>query len=120
MSQTRRVFLGAGVTFAAASALGAVARAAQGQGQTGSIPVTPFPTEGVGGPLPSPRLNRTNVMKANQDQVKKSVARLAELVGELQKDLEANDTKNVLSLGMIRKTEEIEKLARQVRSLIRG
>jgi len=44
----------------------------------------------------------------------------SEVVGELQKDLEANDTTNVLSLGVIRKAEEIEKLARQIKSLVRG
>jgi hypothetical protein len=59
-------------------------------------------------------------MKMNQEQIKQRSARLAEVVGDLRKELEANDTANVLPLSVIRKTEEIERLARQIRSLVRG
>jgi len=97
--------------------------AALGQSQNPSpnptIPINPFPPEPMGG-LPPRRIGPAERMKANQAQIKKSTVRLAELIVELQKDLEANDTTNVLSLGVIRKTEEIEKLARQIKSLVRG
>ena len=109
---------------AAASALGAMSLAALGQSQNPNpnptIPINPFPPEPMGDSLPSRRIGPAERMKANQEQIKKSTARLVELAGELQKDLEANDTTNVLSLGVIRKTEEIEKLARQIKSLVRG
>jgi hypothetical protein len=59
-------------------------------------------------------------MKMNRRQIKERSARLAEVVGELQKELEANDTANVLPLNVIRKAEEIEKLAREIRTLVRG
>jgi len=118
MSESRRTFLGAAAAFAAVSAWGAVSLAAQAQGQTGAAPM-PFPPP-IGGPMPERRVSPADRMKINQEQIKKSSARLAEVVGELQKDLEANDTTNVLSLGVIRKAEEIEKLARQIRTLVRG
>ena len=122
MSQSRRTFVGAGVTLAAASALGALSVGALGQSQSQNPNPTipnPFPPDSMGGPPPR-RIGPAERMKANQEQIKKSTVRLAELIVELQKDLEANDTTNVLSLGVIRKTEEIEKLARQIKSLVRG
>ena len=59
-------------------------------------------------------------MRLNQAQIKKSMERFTEVVGELQKDFDANSTTTVLSMAAVRKTEEIEKLARQIRSLVRG
>ena len=74
----------------------------------------PFPADA---PVkPDPR----QVLKANQEDIKKDVDRLSELVSELRKGLDDSDTKDVLSLDVIHKTEEIEKLAKQIRGLIRG
>jgi hypothetical protein len=119
MSQSRRKFLGAGLTMAAASALGAASLPAQNQGPT-SPSSSPFPRDPIGGPMPTIRRDPAARMRANQEQIQKHTARLVELVAEVQKDLDENDTRNVLSLNVIKKTEEIEKLARQLRDLIRG
>ena len=121
MSESRRTFLGAAAAFAAVSAWGAVSLAAQAQGPAGAaqFPITSIPSQ-TGGPIFERRVTPAERMQMNQVQIRKSSARLAEVVGELQKDLEANDTTNVLSLGVIRKAEEIEKLARQIKSLVRG
>ncbi len=45
---------------------------------------------------------------------------MSELVDALQKQLKESDTADILSIDMIRKSEEIENLARQVRDLVRG
>ncbi len=45
---------------------------------------------------------------------------MSDLVGALQKQLKESDTTDILSLDVIRKSEEIEKLARHVRDLVRG
>jgi len=45
---------------------------------------------------------------------------MSELVDALQKQLKENDTASILSVDLIRKSEEIEKLAKQVRDLVRG
>ena len=42
------------------------------------------------------------------------------LVDELQKDFKENDTTEILSLDVLRKSEEIEKLAKHIRDLVRG
>jgi hypothetical protein len=38
----------------------------------------------------------------------------------LQKSLDDSDTKEVLSLDVVHKTDEIERLAKQIRSLVKG
>ena len=123
MSQSRRSFLGAAATFAAVSAWGATSLAAQSQ-----IPlpmprlpsVDPFPRRptGIGGPMS--QREKDDRLKRNQTEIKKNMARLTELVCDLQEEFDASSTTTVLSLGAVRKAEEIEKLARQIRDLIRG
>lgn len=125
VNTSRRTFLGVAAGIAAAAAT----HAAQMQTPTpppmpphpptfGTDPnaprTNPFPTES---PL---KLNPREVLRANQEEIKKDVTRLTQLVSDLQKGLDESDTKDVLSLDVIHKTEEIEKLAKQIRSLIRA
>lgn len=123
MSQSRRSFLGAAASLVAVSAWGAALLAAQSQGQA-PMPTPmdrfPIPQDALGDPMPSPSLSPAERMKMNQAEIKKSMARLKELVGDLQKDFDANSTTSVLSMNAVHKTEEIEKLARQIRGLVRG
>jgi len=60
------------------------------------------------------------MLKANRAAISKDVTRMSELIDALQKQLKESDTTDILSLDVIRKSEEIEKLARQVRDLVRG
>jgi hypothetical protein len=123
MSPSRRSFLGAAASLVAVSAWGAASLAAQSQGQM-PMPTPldrfPIPQDALGGPMPSPSLSPAERMKMNQAEIKKNMARLKELVGDLQKDFDANNTTSVLSMNAVHKTEEIEKLARQIRGLVRG
>ncbi len=133
MHNSRRLFLKVAVSMAAtgaaagtAAGIAAQTAAAQSQIPNPAIPgrFPPSASEPVGrrpfgtepGPGPSPR----EILKSNQEDIKKHVARLSELVSELQKGLDDNDTKDILSLDVIHKTEEIEKLAKQIRGLIHG
>jgi hypothetical protein len=70
----------------------------------------------------SPRNKRRDrvLLKANREAINKDVTRMSDLVEALQKQLKESDTADVLSLDVIRKSEEIEKLARHVRDLVRG
>ena len=123
MSQSRRSFLGAAATFAAVSAWGTALLAAQIPGQrppTAPRPIDQFPRSPIGSSMPERRLSAAERMKMNQAEIKKKMTRLAEAVAELQNDFEANSTTTVLSMGAIRKSEEIEKLARDIKSLVRG
>jgi hypothetical protein len=73
-------------------------------------------------PPESPRNKKRDraILKANREAVNKDVTRMSELVEALQKQLKESDTTDILSLDVIRKSEEIEKLARHVRDLVRG
>ncbi len=70
----------------------------------------------VTAPEPDPK----TVLKANDKDIKQNVEKLATLADELKKEVEATDSASVLSLGMVHKAEEIEKLARKIASLARG
>ncbi len=59
-------------------------------------------------------------LEENQKDIRKSVERLFQLASELKKEVEKTDSTVVLSLNMLRKAEEIEKLARQIRSRAKG
>ena len=73
-------------------------------------------------PPESPRNKKRDrvMLKANREAVNKDVTRMSELVDALQKQLKESDTTDILSIDVIRKSEEIEKLARHVRDLVRG
>jgi hypothetical protein len=106
---------------AAAMARGIWASAAQsamqgmGQAPGQSNPVTP--------PEPDPALAesaRKAMLEQNQKDIKKNVEKLYQLASELKEQVEKTDSATVLSLALLRKTEEIEKLARQIRDRAKG
>ena len=118
MHEARRGFLRVAVTMATAAAVGAAQQAPPQPGPF-STEHPPRSTFGPDGP-DSAKLDPHAVMKANQETVKKDVARMAELTQQLQKELETSDSKNILSLDVLHKSEEIEKLAKEVKDLIRS
>ncbi len=69
---------------------------------------------------PAPKPDMRAVLKANQKDLQKDVDRLAELARELKKEVDKTDASEVLSLNVVRKAEEIEKLAKHVKTLARG
>jgi hypothetical protein len=73
-------------------------------------------------PPESPRSKKRDraILKANREAITKDVTRMSDLVDALQKQLKESDTADILSLDVIRKSEEIERLARHVRDLVRG
>lgn len=68
--------------------------------------------------LPNGKLQKDEILKAEHDQNIKDAAHLAELAQQLQVDIEKND-RYVLSLDTLKKTDEIEKLAKKIRSRLR-
>lgn len=57
-------------------------------------------------------------MKAEHERSVKDAAQLIELAESLKAELEKDDT-HVLSISSLKKTEEIEKIARRIRSRIK-
>ena len=125
MIQSRRKFLGAVASVVAAPALSAQLLAAQSQRQAprppGSGSPFPIPNGPFGqSPMPEPTLSAAQRMKMNRAQIEKDMMRLKAAVGDLEKEFNSNDTTAVLSMAAVRKAEEIEKLARHIRELVRG
>jgi hypothetical protein len=117
MDSSRRSFLGSALVLAAAVA----ARAEQGTAPsvpgTNTLPDDPF------NPPPSPdrpHFSPRDMLASNQKGIRKDVAELSDIIQKLQKQLEDNDIKDVLPLDVIRETDEIQKLAKHINSLVRG
>jgi hypothetical protein len=68
--------------------------------------------------LPSGKSQRDEILKAEREQNIKDAARLASLADDLKQALEKED-RFVFSLSTVKKTEEIEKLAKKIRSRMR-
>ena len=68
--------------------------------------------------LPNGKVQRDEILKAEHAQNIKDAAQLTELAQQLQQELEKND-RFVLSMTTLKKTEDIEKLARKIRSRLR-
>jgi hypothetical protein len=115
MDSSRRSFLGSALILAAAVA----ARAEQG---AAPVPTTTLPEDPFN-PPPSPdrpHFSPRDMLAANQKGIRKDVAQLSDIIEKLQKQLADNDIKDVLPLDVIRETDEIQKLAKHINSLVRG
>ena len=108
-------------------ALEAFAQAALPGGQAppqpigpGNNPRTNFPPFPETPKHPEAKLDPRAALKKNQEELRRDVKRLAELVRQLESEMEKTDAAEVLSLQFMRKAEEIEKLARNIKNLARG
>jgi hypothetical protein len=61
-----------------------------------------------------------HMLDENQKEIKKKVERLYDLASELKTEVEKTDSSKVLSLNLIKKAEEIEKLAHDIKSRSKG
>jgi hypothetical protein len=60
------------------------------------------------------------MLEQNQKDIKKDIEKLYELASELKTEVEKTDATAVLSVAMVKKAEEIEKLARQIKDHAKG
>jgi hypothetical protein len=68
--------------------------------------------------LPNGKTQQEEILKADHERDLKDAAQLIDLAEGLKEELEKND-QHVLSLTSLKKTEEIEKLAKRIRSRLR-
>ena len=68
--------------------------------------------------LPNGKSQTDEILKAEREENLKDAAKLADLADELKEALEKED-RFVFSLNTVKKTEEIEKLARKIRARMR-
>jgi hypothetical protein len=69
---------------------------------------------------PFPPGSRKAALEENERDIKKKVEKLFQLATELKDEVEKTDSAKVLSLAMLKKAEEIEKLAKEIRSRAKG
>jgi hypothetical protein len=68
--------------------------------------------------LPNGKLQQDEILKADHEKSVQDAAQLIELAEGLKRDLEKDET-HVLSISSIKKTEDIEKIARRIRARIK-
>jgi hypothetical protein len=118
--ETRRNFLTGLAVLGASPALAAL------QSQN---PAAPPPPRNPGNPVPNqtpdtdvPGLPNPDkkILETNDKDMKKKVEQLFELAKELKDQVESTDSTKVLSLNVLKKAEEIEKLAHDIRNRSKG
>ena len=108
MRSTRRAVLAS----LAASAL----CAAQEQEQAPQLPAPPNPNEDV--KLPNGKSQKDEIAKQQHQQALKDANNLVEVAEQLRDELK-NSGNYVVSVSSVRKTEEIERLARRIRGRLK-
>jgi len=101
--------------FSIAAILPLAPRAVDAQRGGASPPPTPEQEEVR---LPNGKLQRDEIAKAEHEQNLKDAAQLVELSEQLKEELEKND-RFVVSMSTVKKTDDIEKLVRKIRSRLR-
>lgn len=81
-------------------------------------PSPPFPAGERDDHLPNGKSQRDEILKAEHEKSLKDALELTRLCEELKQDLEREGT-FVLSIQTIKKTEEIEKLAKRIRGRLK-
>lgn len=67
--------------------------------------------------LPDPA---KKALEQNDKDMKKKVERLYQLASELKEEVNKTDSSKVMSLNLMKKAEEIEKLAREIKNRSKG
>ncbi len=117
MDHQKRDFLSALVTAAVAAPIVILARSAAGQ-QMGR---RPGPPDSLSDPMNQPpALDPKKIQEHNQKTIVQDIQKLYKLAGELKDEVEKTDSTTTLSLPMIQKAKEVEKLAKQIASLAVG
>ncbi|HXJ07775.1 MAG TPA: hypothetical protein VNH65_21955 [Candidatus Acidoferrum sp.] len=119
MSETRRRFLtalGGGATLVFLRARDLV-----GQARPKSRPPTSDPTQEPENTDALPAKSPTKaILESNEKDIKKNIEKLYELARDLKAEVEKTDSSQVLSLTLVKKAEEIEKLAHDIKSRAKG
>ena len=133
MDQQKRFFLAGLSCVAAGTAAEFMAgRAWAGaRGAQRAVPSPPpsdaaggIPQNGPGNPLAGPnldpRVDPNQILQQNDSQIHDNVEKLYFLAAQLKAEVEKTDSRNVLSLAMVQKCEQIEKYAKQIKNLTKG
>jgi hypothetical protein len=131
MRETRREFLASAAVLGSCLAvgerlLGAQSAQTKAQEQRQNMPKPQQPVNGPPGQDQddtqgaNPQSAKKAQLLQNEKEFRAGVERLYELSGELREEVQKTPTTDVLSLRMYKKTEEIEKLAKQLKGKAKG
>jgi hypothetical protein len=95
----------------------------QRQGPVHRVPQIPdasVPDGPLGEESAAPRRDPQELLKENQRNLRRDADHLLQLAQELKDEADKTEQTNVLSLSLVHKAEEVEKLARQIKGLARA
>jgi len=91
--------------------------APQGRSSSSGISLTPQQQDDDT-KLPNGKSQKDEILRSEYEQNTKDAAQLTELAQQLQQDIEKNGY-NVVSMSTLKKTDDIEKLVKKIRSRMR-
>ena len=108
--------------FTLLAALGAVGLRARSLSAQNRLPPPPphRDDEKPPGPADSAATSTKTLLEQNQKSIKKDIEKLYQLVTQLKTEVEKTDSTAVLSVALVKKAEEIEKLAKQIKERAKG
>jgi hypothetical protein len=126
MDPNRRIFLASIGPAALATPLGSLLLRSDVQQQRGPAPPPPATPPSMP-PSPSdpfhvdaPKIDPKAVLSHNKLEIQEDTEKLFTLASALKEQVGKTDSATVLSLPLVQKAEEIEKLAKQIKNLARG
>jgi hypothetical protein len=72
------------------------------------------------GPQAATGPDQKAIDRANQQELRSDVSKLYEMVTDLKEQVEKTDANKTLSLTVVKKAQQIEKLAKQIKELAKG
>ena|SRR5438270_7985464 len=95
--------------------------APQRQPPPSRIPQVPDASGSAAPPdMPVPRRDPQDQLRENQKNLRRDADHLLQLAQELKDEADKTEQTSVLSLSLVHKAEEVEKLARQIKGLARA
>jgi hypothetical protein len=121
MDNQKRDFLSLLLTAAVAAPIAIFAHVTFAQ-QMGRRPGPPgVPPDPLSDPSARPpAFDPKKIQEHNQKTILEDIQKLYKLAGELKAEVEKTDSTNTLSLAMVQKAKEVEKLAKQIANLAVG
>jgi hypothetical protein len=120
MDNQKRDFLSLLATAAMAAPIAIFAHVSFAQQGIGRRPGPPGSLPDPSAEPPPPAFDPKKIQKHNQKVILEDIQKLYKLAGELKNEVEKTDSTSTLSLAMVQKAKEVEKLAKQIANLAVG
>jgi len=116
MIDARRNFAQGLLSFTLAAVFFGVAPLGMARAQVNKLPPQREPNP----PEDEPKIDPHRILKHNQELIEADIRRLFNLATDLKKEVDGTNSADVLSLTLLQKADEVEKLAHQIKSLAKA